>query len=261
MKKIFVTDLDGTLLSDDKKISLNTRKAIKALRDEGHIFAVATGRPFPSSIGSIPDLESLFDFGVFNNGANIYDFKDKEIFDQHPLSNEVISDIIKTYRPLGANPILFTGEVMYCDKEDHYTERVSTFLNVQYVDVLDYLEDTHEKIIFSAFGETMDSIEQYSIENPNPIYRSFKSQSELIEFMDPRVSKWHGIEYYLNKYNLDKKNVITFGDNDNDVEMVENAQIGYAMSNATAAVKAVANHVAPSNEEEGVYQILKNYLD
>lgn len=261
MKKIFVTDLDGTLLCEDKEISPNTRKAIESLREQGHIFAIATGRPFPSSLSSIPDLESLFDFGIFNNGANVYDFKDKEIHDQFPLSNETITDIITTYRPLGANPILFTGEIMYCDKEDEYTEKVSSFLNVQYVNVLNHLENTHEKIIFSAFGETMDAIERYSIENTNPNYRSFKSQSELIEFMDPRVNKWYGIEYYLNKYNLDKKNVITFGDNDNDVEMVEHAHLGYAMENATPAVKAVTAHIAPSNENEGVYQIIKTYLD
>lgn len=260
MKKIFITDLDGTLLTDTKEITKNTKQAIIKLREQGHLFAVATGRPFPSSLGSIPELETLFDFGIFNNGANVYDFKDGEIHDKFPLSDASIRSIVETYRPLNANPILFSGDVMYCDYEDIYTKKVSSFLNVQYGDILEHLQDSHEKIIFSAFGETMDVIEQFALDNPSNEYRAFKSQSELFEFMDPRVNKWNGIEYYLTKHNLDPVHVITFGDNDNDIEMVENAHLGYAMYNATDAVKNVSNETTHSNNDEGVYHIIKGYL-
>ena len=260
MKKIFISDLDGTLLTDDKKITDNTLSIIKTLRDQGHMVAIATGRPYPSSIGTIPNLKEIFDFAIFNNGANIHDFKDNTIHDQFPLSSEIVSQIIQDYRPLGANPILFNGSTMFADFENNYTSRLSDFLNVQYTDVLTKVQETHEKIIFSAYGETMDAIEAHAIKHPKTEYRVFKSQSELIEFTDPRINKWVGIEYYLNKYNLDPKSVITFGDNDNDIEMVATAHTGYAMENATDAVKASTTFHAKSNNDEGVYEILKTFV-
>lgn len=260
MKKIFISDLDGTLLTKDKIITENTLGAIKTLRDQGHLVAIATGRPFPSSIGVIPNLKEIFDFAIFNNGANIHDFKDNTIHDQFPLSNEIVSQIIKDYRPLGANPILFNDDTMYADFENNYTSRVSKILDVQYTDVLTRVEETHEKIIFSAYGETMDAIEAHALKHPKSEYRVFKSQSELIEFTDPRINKWVGIEYYLDKYDLDPKTVITFGDNDNDIEMVATAHTGYAMANATDAVKASTDLHAQSNNDEGVYKILKTFI-
>lgn len=260
MKKIFISDLDGSLLTDEKRLTENTIKSIIKLKEQGHRVGIATGRPYPSAFGSIPQLKELFDFGVFNNGANTYDFKDGEIHDQFPLTKEIIIPIIETYRKLGANPILFDGTIMYVDKEDKYTELVKQFVDVRYEDMMPLLQSTHEKIIFSAFGETMDKIEQYAIAHPHPDYRVFKSQEELIEFTDPRINKWVGIEYYLDKYKLKECDVITFGDNDNDIEMIQHATIGIAMANATDAVLKVADRTTLSNEDEGVNAVLKTYI-
>lgn len=260
MKKLFVTDLDGTLLNDDSKISPNTLYAIKTLREQGHRFGIATGRPYPSAKATIPDMEALFDFGIFNNGANVYDFSDGEIKDQYPLSREVIEDILAIYRPMGGNPIIFDGNTMCCDFRDAYTESITSFLDVRFQDVTPFLEDTHEKIIFSAFGDTMDRMEAHALSNPSPIYNAFKSQKELLEFTDPRINKWNGLGYYLDKHKLSSEHVISFGDANNDKELVEECINGYAMANATDLVKSVASAITRSNHDEGVYHIVKEFI-
>ena len=64
----------------------------------------------------------------------------------------------------------------------------------------------------------------------------------------------------MEKWQLDASQVMAFGDSGNDIEMLEMAGHSYAVANAERAVKAVAKHLAPSHQEDGVYQVIEEYL-
>ena len=261
MKKIFVSDLDGTLLDDQKVFHIETINAIQNLRKQGHLFGLATGRPQPSALVAIPNMEEIFDFAIFNNGANVHDFKDKEVKDRFPLDGETIKEIIETYEPLGANPLIFVGKTLHASKEDRYTTYLQKAgLNIVYGKVMDHIQDSHEKIIFSVFDEVKVKAIETAHQNPDPRYHVFLSQDELIEFMDPRINKWVGIEWILDKYNLKQENTITFGDNDNDLPMIEHAHLGVVMSNGSDNAKSLAKEITEySNNDQGVMRFLEKY--
>lgn len=259
---LFVTDLDGTLLNADHQLDETMRQYILELRSQGHIFGVATGRPFVSALQAVPDMEDIFDFGVFNNGANFVDFKDHETHDQYPLSKETIEYIIDTYAPLGGNPVLFIENDIYTHFEDAYHTRLSGLgYKIQYGPFNDKLHDSHEKIIFSVNDTTRQTMLEYYENNPHEDFVAFMSQAELLEFMDPRINKWVGVEYFIEKYKLDKHTTVSFGDNGNDLQLIQGADIGVAMENAIPELKAACDHVALHHDKMGVYSFIQDYLN
>lgn len=260
---LFVTDLDGTLLNANHQLDSKMRDYIIELRAQGHIFGVATGRPYASALNAVPDIPELFDFGVFNNGANFYDFKDGEIHNQYPLKKETIEHILDIYADqLGGNPILVKGEITYTLHRQPYHDRlIQSGFNIKFGPFRDQLEATHEKIIFSVNEETAPALIKHYEANPHEDYVAFMSQAELLEFMDPRINKWVGVEYYLSKYQLKDLTTVSFGDNGNDLQLIQGADIGVAVENAIDVLKDAADHIASHHDELAVYNFIKDYLD
>lgn len=259
--KMIVSDLDGTLLNDEVRVSENTHEVLQMLRQEGYKVGIATGRPLFSAKASVPNLEEDYDFAVTNNGGNVYDFEKGSEHEQYPLSGDLVLEILKKFKPLGANPILYLDGIMYTEREDFYNRRIKGMLDIDFVeDMGDYVRESHPKIIFSASEEVVDKMVALNEAEPDSRYNMFKSQAELVEFVDPRVNKEVGLEHYCQEHGIDLSEVIAFGDNDNDYEMVKAAGVGVAVKNATDKVKSVADYITNSNEEEGVYRFLVNYF-
>lgn len=257
MIKLIATDMDGTLLDNNHELTPAMREKIIELRKQGLKFGVATGRPMDSALFGVPDMATLLDFAICDNGGFVYDFADGELHEQYPLSGDLIREILDTFMPMGGNPVLTGPGKLYTQFEDFYNIEVRTHIDLEYVDVRSKVQDAHAKIIFSGEPDTLAAIDRYVKEHPDSRYVAFYSQKELIEFMDPRVNKMVGLQYYMNKYEISNDEIMTFGDNNNDIHMVKGAGHGVAMENATPAVKEVADAVCGLNDEEGV----KCYLD
>lgn len=259
--KVFVSDLDGTLLDSQGKFHEDMRELIKVIRSKGYLFGIATGRPHFSVKATIPDADELFDFLICNNGAEIFDFVGDRYHQQYPLDGDLVKEIIEANLDMGANPILYIEDKMLTAYKDEYNERVKSFLNVEIVDnIFDYIQNTHAKVIFSVDPKDSEKIISYHQEVSKNRYNAFRSQKELVEFMDPRVNKEVGLEWFCSYHNISLDDVMSFGDNDNDYELVRAAGTGVAMGNATDYVKSVADHIAKSNDEQGVYHFLMEYL-
>lgn len=261
MIKIIVSDLDGTLLNSNKQISERTEKELVQLKEAGYILGVATGRPLFSVLASVPNAKTLFDFAICNNGGDIHDFKDNTTHHNLPLSGETVLEIVETYRPLGANPILYLNSQMVTERPDDYNYSIRNMLDIVFVgDIMPKIEQEHAKVIFSATPEVVEKMQAYYAAHPSKDYKMFKSQAQLVEFTNPHINKELGLEYYCEKYGYELSHVLSFGDNDNDFEMVKAAGVGVAVENATDKVKAVADHITLTNDEEGVYQFLQSYF-
>ena len=259
--KVIAVDLDGTLLDSDHQIHPDMQELIQVLRSKGYIFGVATGRPYFSVLSVIPNPKESLDFLICNNGADIYDYMDDSHHEQFPLPGDVVKEIISENLKLGANPILYNVDHMITVFKDDYNQKVASFVETKFVDnILPFVEETQAKVIFSVSDQVALDVLAYHQEKADPRYNFFKSQRELVEFMDPRVNKEVGLEWFCDTHGISLKNVMSFGDNDNDYEMVKAAGLGIAMDNATDHVKSVADHIAPSNDDMGVYKFLLDYL-
>ena len=89
---------------------------------------------------------------------------------------------------------------------------------------------------------------------------SLKTASVLYEYMDPRVSKTAGLIEILKPHRIDLKEIVTFGDADNDYDMTLNAGIGVVMANGSDKTKSVADYITDDNDHDGTGNYIKKFI-
>ncbi|MGL4374789.1 MAG: Cof-type HAD-IIB family hydrolase [Turicibacter sp.] len=266
-KKMIVTDLDGTALHDWLTLDLHTKEALMAAKEEGHIVVIATGRPARASLHFYKELG--LDTPIINfNGAYIH----------HPLNDsfkDLISEIpmeviIDLFDSLDSDKI----ENAFCEYKDHLyvLDKDSTIRDFFHL-------DTCTSVKYGPFKETLDN-------HPNGfLIEAIKGyEDEVVEFLRTKYGHivtcrtWDGdhsniIEVFKNEtnkgtaiatlakhFNIDQKDIIAFGDGDNDIEMIEFAHTGVVMENGVSELKSIANVLTKSNKESGVAHYITTHI-
>lgn len=249
--RLIVTDLDGTLLLGDKTISDNTADVIKRLREEGIRFGIATARPIRSVKNFLPFL--TYDFAIFHNGAVVMD--GEKLLPGFGIEN-VYQVVIKLMNELpGAHICLEAEDVMY---SSFNTDDI--WPGFEYVKTEDFHEvigKTGDKIIIEA--GTREELERIKSIIPDNLYAEL-SEGQVVMIMNKKATKFNGIKIIAERYNVNLEEVAAFGDDYNDICMLENCGIGVAVGNALEEVKKAANYVCDSNEADGEANWIRNNI-
>lgn len=266
-KHLIALDLDGTLLTDDKVISEKTKEIIFKAKEAGHIVVIATGRPHRASIEYYQELK--LDTPMVNfNGAFIHHPTDKKWEVLHsPLPIRTAKKIIQTCYDLDVENIL--AEVVddiYLDKHDD--EIIEIFfgkqpdLTVTVGSVKNELkEDPTSLLIYPKEDQIQKLRQNLDDEHASVIeHRKWGAPWNVIEIVRKGMNKAVGLDRIASYYHIPQKNIIAFGDEDNDLEMIEYAGVGVAMNNGIEELKSIANHITESNEHDGIGRFLNNYL-
>lgn len=249
--KMVVTDLDGTLLKDDKSISHHTQTVVDQLRNKGIIFVVATARPIRAVKKFLPQVS--YDAAIFHNGAVIMD---QEILLEHfGITNprKIICNILKNnpYSKIAVE----SNDVMY---SNFHAEEI--WPGIEYIKTYDFQELEHlnaEKIIVEAHSiEEMKTIEKYI---PDHLY-ILLSENRIATIHNKQSSKINGIKTLAKRYGIALSQVVAFGDDYNDIDMLQSCGIGVAVKNALPEAKKAADEITESNEQDGVARWLERYL-
>lgn len=266
-RKLIITDLDGTALENWETLNPKTKEALMAAKEAGHIVVIATGRPARASLHFYEELG--LDTPIINfNGAYIHHPKDDSFED---IVAQIPTEVIIT---------LFDSELKnyivnaFCEYKDHL------YVLNQGDTVRDWFHiETCTSVKFGPFKETLD-------EHPNGFLLEAKPgyEQKVMEFLRTNYSdlvtcrNWDGdnkniIEVFKNDtnkataieklatyFNIEQKDIIAFGDGDNDIEMLTYAGVGVAMENAIDKLKEVANHVTKTNKESGVAHYIHQYI-
>lgn len=252
IKAIFF-DEDGTLLSHKQnKVPDSARKALARVRAKGVKTVIATGRHM-IELSRLPVMELDFDGFLTLNGQLILDRTQKMIAGT-PINKaemEVVAEMFKAKK----TPFIMVGQ----------NERYINYVN-------DVVVETQEKT-----KGTVPDIGQYSGEN---IYQciAFVPEREkkiLDEFLDEcAITMWNdtgidiipkgggksrGIEQFLEEQGIDRSETMAFGDGENDIDMLKYVGIGVAMGNASDQVKAAADYVTTSIDEDGISNALRHF--
>lgn len=268
IKAIFF-DIDGTLLSTQQRVLPSTIEAIKHCRSNGLLIGLATGRDATSCQQLITThwhLDGLIDLIVGTSGADLIDFNHHTHHCSYPLSGDLVEIIIDHFKDLPVNFCIPDQGVLVGPKDDALLRGLAKVDNVDYrvVDYSTYLANLkHSKLVIICKPEDMDQI----IERAKTFHDDrFKSQglktcSILYEYMDPRVSKTNGIIESLSSYGLTMDDVMVFGDEDNDLDMLTHAYLGITMANGSSKAKQAADYITTSNDDDGIYNALKHFFD
>lgn len=264
--KAVMCDVDGTLLNKDGVVSKDTVEAIKKIREKGIIFGLSTGRDVHSvkTLLNTWGIDGLVDAIVGTGGAEIYDYQlnvDKANF---PLEGELIKDIVKHYEGMEVNFAIPYEGTLYAPKDDDLIRNLARDDRVPYkvVNYDEFLNEPRAKLIIVCAPEYMDTVIEKSKTFSNSKYKSasLKTASVLYEYMDPRVSKTHGLQEVMSMHNIDMKDLCTFGDADNDYDMTLNAGVGVVMANGSEKTKSVADYITDDNNHDGIANFINKYI-
>jgi Cof subfamily protein (haloacid dehalogenase superfamily) len=269
--KMLVTDMDYTLLNKDKDVSERNKKALKAAIDKGVHVIVATGRIYTSAL-YYARLLGISTPIIASNGAIIREEHTDNTMYQCLLSEVAIKEMIRLTREKGLFCHLFGKDTIYTEKlvnvSTRYTEWNKYMAEKDQVKIrlLDRFEDMTEyekREIFKAVVVDDDNSKlQYIREEilKTDIVTVSQSLSDNIEVMHKEVSKGNAVAKLAEIYNIDRAEIITLGDNENDISMIEYAGLGVAMGNAVQLLKDRADYITADYMEDGVAQVIEKFI-
>jgi 5-amino-6-(5-phospho-D-ribitylamino)uracil phosphatase len=265
-KHLIALDLDGTLLKDDKTISERTKKVLKKAKENGHEVMIATGRPFRSSEMYYRELELTTPIVNFNGAFVHHPLNHSWGIYHSPLDIHVAKDIVEACQEFNLYNII--AEVID-DVYLHYHDQKLLELfsmgspSVTTGDLRNFLKQSPTSMLIHAEEQHVASIRQHLSDVHAEVidHRRWAAPWHVIEIVKSGLNKAVGIKRVSEYFQIPKDRIIAFGDEDNDLEMLEYAGHGIAMGNGIDIVKNIAKDVTISNEEDGVAVYLNDLLN
>lgn len=258
-------DLDGTLTNHDKVVTPRTRQALLKAQELGTIIILASGRP---TYGIVPvaeclELEKRGGYILSYNGGNIVNAKTGEKLFSQFLPDAVIPILYKYAKEKNHALLGYAGnEIITEMPDDQYVKEESRInkMNIRKVDnLLDALEPHPTKLLMTGDPTDMIKAEEELVEILGEKMDIFRSAPFFLELVPKGIDKAQSLLRLLSKINLTPADLMAFGDGYNDLSMLKLAGVGVAMANAAPEVRADADYVTLSNEEDGVAEALLHF--
>lgn len=267
--KLVCIDLDGTLLSDDKKVSMENIKTIQEAIDNGIKICIATGRVY-KFVDHIKDIISNEIEVIASNGALIV--KNKEII-FNPLTYKDVLKIKNLAKNYDLEVYLNTEDTIISEKNipEDYTYKVTNkiFENKNKVNFLEnysfekLAEDNKYKILKVVLMNNKNVNEVRKIRDVLENTEQFEvcgSEPQFCEVNSKGISKGRAIEELAKELEISMDEVICIGDGGNDIEMLKIAGISVAMKNALKEVKELSDYITETNNKSGVAKAIKKLV-
>ncbi len=255
------TDLDGTLLRNDKSISVENHEAIEYFKREGGYFTFVTGRMPCTSRELYDAIKPNAPIGCINGGG-IYDFVRDEYLWSKTLPRDVIELVESAIEKVPEIGAQFNSlETIYFCRENGAMERFRKLTGTPNT-VADYktLDLPVAKIVFG--DENEDNILRIAeVLNSHPRAAEFdfiRSSRSLYEILPKGSSKGDLIPRLAEILGVDVSRTVAVGDYNNDVSMIRAAGVGIAVANTTEEAKAAADRITVSNEENAIAKIISD---
>ncbi|MGN2339372.1 HAD family hydrolase [Clostridium cagae] len=254
---LLISDMDGTLLDSDGKLSYENKKAIDYFISKGGNFTLATGRIVASAGRFLNDINVTLPV-ILYNGAKIYDYKNNKI-----IYEEFIEDYRKNTITLVKrdNPTLgievYSEEKVYIYSSCKYTDRFSKLgYEVIYNLPTEAWNKKWTKVIIVGEEDEIDVLEENFIRNYGD-GNIIRSGARYLEIVPNNTSKGKAIEKLIDVYNIKSQNLITIGDNMNDIEMIKLADYGFCVRSGAERLINNSKFIAPSNDENAIDYVIK----
>lgn len=271
MYKLLVSDIDATLIGSDFRVPQYNEEMIKRARQAGVEFMLCTGRiygaarPYAKRLGLSPDIPI-----ITSNGAVTIDWQTGDVVFGTSISPELCGEI---FDKLDEMDIYYH---FYC-KNTFYTRKF--YEGGKYIKLMNESLPPEEKF------QTLETDDPHGIAYIDPVYKisaRLENKKDYDRFMDvfcqrtdiditssfkdnyeisaKGVNKGTAVAKYAELKGIRPEEIITFGDNHNDIEMIQFAGVGVAVGNAVEPLKAVADYVSDTNENSGVGKAIAKFV-
>jgi hypothetical protein len=260
--RLVVADLDGTVRSRALGITPGVRAAVAAAQGLGVRVCIATGRMWPSAAPWIRSLGADSPV-ILYNGGQVLDFAAGRLLYDRRLPRALAGRALDVLRREPEAQIhLYLHDRVYVERPHPLTEAYAADDGVSYevVPAFEPLlgEDPHKLLIIGP-PDRIQALGRAVSEAGLPVH-AVQSEPQYLEILPAGVSKGAALRAMLDGLGIPPAEVVAVGDNWNDLEMIEAAGLGVAMGHAPAGVRARADHVVGTSEEEGVREVLERFV-
>lgn len=261
MLKFIASDMDGTLLDSNGCMSEEIYEIIMQLKSLGIIFAAASGRQLESLKKRFMPVDDDIIY-LAENGTYVL-YKGEELY-SNVLERETVDEIIESINGIEKSVAFLCGKKhAYAVDEDLVKFMRQPIFGYDIVKVNDFSEVKDDILKISLF-DCVDPRER-SLKILGPKYKDKLYMAvcgyNCLDIMNMGASKGTAIKEIFRKFGINKNESIAFGDNYNDIEMLQEVGKSYAMGNAEAYVKSRASHIIGSNNENAVIETLKRIVE
>jgi Cof subfamily protein (haloacid dehalogenase superfamily) len=256
-KAIFI-DIDGTLIKSDHTLSPATRSTLQKLQEKNLLVVLVSARPLSAILPIVAEAGLLQHPVASLNGAFIT--TGTTTLFESVIDAATVYHVHRHIQKYKATPIYYEEVQWYAEQRDHATEyeqRITTVpITIQpFSDTWQNWQNNNSgpnKIQVIAKAPVISEI-QSCLQQQFPEHLGMAtSKSTYLEIMNVKASKLNALKLLIGQYNISKEETIAIGDNFNDLEMIEYAGMGVAMGNAPEGVKARANYITDTNNNDGV---------
>ena len=258
-------DLDGTLTNHDKEVTPITRQALMRAQKDGAHIILASGRP-TYGIAPIADhleIDKYNGYVLSYNGGKIVNWQTKEELYSNHLPNNVIPILYNYAKENGYALLGYAGKEIITEMPDNKYVKEESRINkmeIRKVDnLLESLESNPTKLLMTGDASLMIKAEEELAEIVGNRMDVFRSAPFFIELVPKGIDKAQSLNRLLELIGLSTNDMIAFGDGYNDLSMLKLAGVGVAMANAVPEVRAEADFITKSNEEDGVAFAIEKY--
>lgn len=264
--KLIAMDLDGTLNNDQKIITEKTKAALMATQKRGIRLALASARPSPGLFKE-RDVLRLQDYNgilMSYNGGRIVDAATGKVLFETSMDLAQTKQVLRRLEALPVTPILDDGVQFYvADKNGYkvdYECKNNSMTCTEVGNLADFLSFAPIKILMSVRPEELAEVQKQIAAFLPETLTVVQTAAFYLEVIPKVINKGQGIRDICAVLGIDPSEVISFGDAANDIPMLREAGMGVAMGNAAETVKAAANMVTLSNNEDGIAAALEKLL-
>lgn len=274
--KVIIMDVDGTLTNSKKVITQKTKNALMKAQKNGAILILASGRPTSGLMDFAKELKMDENHGllVSFNGAKVVDYETNKVLFNETMSIKQGQAVLEHMKKFNVKPMIDKDDYMYVNdvfnNEIHYND---TILNIiQYEsrggkfklcekdDLAAFANYPLNKILTAGDPEYLQAHYKEMMEPFKYTLNCMFTAPFYFEFTAEGIDKAKALDTVLIPMGYRKEEMIAFGDGHNDASMVKYAGIGVAMANAVDDLKAIADEVTLSNEEDGIAYTLSKYI-
>lgn len=271
--KLICTDVDGTLLDINRGLSPYTLQVLKRAMHQHQIPLILASSRMPSAMTYFHEELGINERLICYNGALVLDKKGQngaaDVLFSLPIPSDITSKIIDFGEELALHTSVYKNDNWYAPQMDYWTEREINNTRVQ-AQIADYkaikeqvcqkAQGAH-KIMCMGSVEHIDQMMEFLYNNFSETVSAYRSKDTYLELANKSINKATAIQLIAIKYDVLLDEIMAFGDNYNDMEMLESVGWGVAVGNGREEVKAIANEITCHHKEDGLAKSLEAMLN
>ncbi len=254
--QILSFDLDGTLLSSDKKISERTLEALLRCKEEGKTLVFNSGRPTQHIYSVIPEIFHG-DIVISSNGAMIY--KNKELVHKNLIDKTIVWNFVQMLETVFPDMFFIVeqnNESFTNWKDEEYNKTLfCKQRKFQEKDIID-----SPKLLLRISDLDYFDLNILNMFIPESCRLIFTDNGDFAQLVHTDTNKLYGVKKILEMEKLNLSDLVAFGDDFNDIEILRWAGYGVAMGNAVEEIKNISKYSTDTNERDGVAKFIEEYV-